>query len=173
MLKAAKVHKYRLGACPLLNGVSIQPIKRISMSAPKILVVDDNPVVVKAVNMKLAAAGFAVLTARDGSEAIGLVRRERPDLIVLDISFPPDVGGGGTGAWDGFQIMQWLHRMDEAKNTPVVIITGQDPSKYRDQAIKLGAAAFFAKPVDNDALIKTIRGELSKGADPASGTNQS
>lgn len=145
----------------------------MSMSNPKILVVDDNPVVVKAVHMKLAAAGFVVVTAHDGSEAIGLVRRERPDLIVLDISFPPDVGSGGSGAWDGFQIMQWLRRMDEAKNTPVIIITGQDPAMYREKAMQLGATAFYTKPVDNDALIKAIRETLSGGANLPSDANQS
>ena len=138
-----------------------------SMSGNKILVVDDNPVVVKALQTRLAGAGFAVVTASDGSEAIGVVRRERPELIVLDINFPPDVAHGGGVPWDGFLIMQWLRRIDEAKNTPIVIITGQDPEKYRAQAMKLGATAFFTKPVDNDDLIKLIRETLAKAARPS------
>ena len=126
------------------------------MSTKKILVVDDSLVVVKTSEMILTKAGYTVFTAADGSEAIGLVRREKPDLVVLDISFPPDVGHGGGVAWDGILIMQWLKRMEEAKNTPVIIITGQDPAKYREPAMKLGAVAFLTKPVNNDELLKLI-----------------
>lgn len=131
------------------------------MSDKKILVVDDNPVVVKAIQMQLAKAGFTVAIATDGSEAISAVRREKPDLIVLDISFPPDVSHGGGIPWDGFLIMQWLRRLDEAKATPIIIITGEDPAKYRDQAMKLGAAAFFTKPVDSAGLVDVINRTLA------------
>jgi CheY-like chemotaxis protein len=136
------------------------------MSAQKILVVDDNVVIVKAVRMKIAAAGYTVLTASDGGEAIGLVRREKPDLIVLDLSFPPDVGHGGGVAWDGFLIMEWVRRLDEAKDTPIIIITGQDPAKYKDKAMALGAAAFFTKPIDNAGLIEVIRQTLGEKPKP-------
>ena len=85
------------------------------MSKQKILVVDDNLVVVKTAELKLKQAGFEVLTAREGGDAVSKVRMERPDLIVLDIGFPPDVGNGGGVAWDGLIIMQWLRRLDEAR----------------------------------------------------------
>jgi len=130
------------------------------MSAGKILVVDDNPVVVKTLELKLKAAGFQVTPARDGGAALAAIRRDRPDLVVLDINFPPDVGHGGGISWDGMLLMQWLGRMEEAKDIPIVIITGENPDKYRDQAIKLGAKAFFTKPVANDELIALIRQTL-------------
>ena len=137
------------------------------MSANKILVVDDNPVVVKTIQMQLVKAGFAVVTALDGSEAISAVRREKPDLIVLDINFPPDVASGGGIPWDGFLIMQWLRRLDEAKNTPIIIVTGENPAKYRDQAMKLGATAFFTKPVDNEGLVEMVAQTLAETTKPA------
>ena len=130
------------------------------MSAKKILVVDDNAVVVKAIQMQLIKAGFEVLVAADGSEAITAVRKQKPDLIVLDISFPADVGSTGM-AWDGFLIMQWLRRLEEAKNTPIIIITGEDPAKYRPQALKLGATAFFSKPVDSEELVDVVNRTLA------------
>lgn len=142
------------------------------MSAKKILVVDDSRVVVKTLEMKLAAAGFSVTTALDGSEALAAVRRDRPDLIVLDINFPPDIGFDGGVAWNGFLLMQWLGRMEEARDIPIVMITGQNPEKYRDQAIKLGARAFFSKPVDNDNLIAAIRDALGSAPKPADGEAQ-
>src|SRR6476646_738516 len=88
----------------------------------KILVVDDSPIILKTLSMKLKSQGYDVLTAEDGSIAVSTARRERPDLILLDISFPPDVAHGGGVAWDGFLIMDWLRRMDEAKDIPVFII---------------------------------------------------
>lgn len=136
------------------------------MSAKKILVVDDNAVVVKTIQMQLVKAGFDVVSASDGSEAISAVRKQKPDLIVLDISFPADVAGGGGIAWDGFLIMQWLRRLEEARNTPIIIITGENPSKYKDQALKLGATAFFSKPVDNAELVNVINRTLA-GVTPA------
>lgn len=133
------------------------------MSAEKILVVDDSLVVVKALELKLVAAGFQVATATDGSSALAAVRKERPDLIVLDINFPPDVAHGGGISWDGFLIMQWLGRIEEAKDIPVVIITGQNTEACQAQAMKAGAKAFLPKPVDPGALIAIIRQTLDNG----------
>src|SRR6185436_18936059 len=81
----------------------------------KILVVDDSPIILKTLSMKLKSRGYDVLTAEDGSVAVSTARREKPDLILLDITFPPDVGHGGGVPWYGFLIMNWLMRMDEAK----------------------------------------------------------
>lgn len=136
------------------------------MRAEKILVVDDSPVVVKALQVKLAASGFQVTTAADGGGALAAVRRDRPDLIVLDINFPPDVGHGGGIAWDGFLIMQWLGRIEEAKDIPIIVITGDKSERFRDQAKKSGARAYFTKPVDPKALIETIRQILPATPNP-------
>jgi CheY-like chemotaxis protein len=122
----------------------------------KILVVDDNPVVLKAFELKLKALGFNVLTATDGSEAVSTARHERPDLIILDINFPPDIGSSGL-QWDGFNIMQWMQRFQEAANIPVIIITGENPEKFKDRALAAGAVAFFQKPIQNEEFLVTVR----------------
>ena len=127
------------------------------MNRKRILVVDDNEVVVKALSMKLQSAGYDVLKALDGSEAVSAARREKPDLILLDISFPPDVAHGGGVAWDGFLIIEWLHRMDEARTIPIIVISGGDPAKYQERSLQAGAVAYFRKPVDNEQLLATIR----------------
>jgi CheY-like chemotaxis protein len=126
------------------------------MNRQKILIVDDDPVVVKAMSLKLAAAGFETLSAVDGSEAIASARREKPDLILLDINFPVDVGI----VWDGFKVIAWLQRVDEAKSTPVVVISGGEAAKFEKRAIEAGAIAYFQKPVDNGKLIVLIRKTL-------------
>lgn len=128
------------------------------MSAKKILVVDDSIVVVKTTEMLLKRAGYEVFTAAEGSQAISLVRQVRPDLILLDISFPAEIGV----TWDGILIMQWLKRMEEGRNVPVIVISGQDPAKYRDQVLKLGAVAFLTKPVKHDELLKLIADTLAQ-----------
>ena len=125
--------------------------------AKKILVVDDNEIILKTISLRLQGAGYRVVTALDGSEAVSAARKETPDLVVLDISFPPDVGGV---EWDGFRIMEWFRRMETVKKTPVIIITGGEVAQNRERAIAGGAVAFFNKPIDHDDLLKVIRATL-------------
>jgi len=141
------------------------------MASKKILIVDDSPVILKAFSNMLRTCGYEVITARDGGTAVNLARQERPDLMILDINFPPDVGHGGGVAWDGFLIIGWLSRMDEAKNIPIIVITGDEPSKYKERALAAGAVDFFHKPVDPGELVSAIRkalGEDSAVSQPVS-----
>jgi CheY-like chemotaxis protein len=132
--------------------------------AKKILVVDDNEIVIKTITLKLRGAGYQVITAMDGSEAVAMARKEKPDLILLDISFPADVG---SVPWDGFRIMEWFHRLDAAKKIPIIIITGSEDPKFRDRATAAGAVAFFQKPIEHDYLLKVIRATLGEATKPA------
>jgi CheY-like chemotaxis protein len=128
-----------------------------SAKKKKILVVDDNEIILKTISLRLQGAGYDVITALDGSEAVSATRKEAPDLVLLDISFPPDVGGV---EWDGFRIMEWFRRMESAKKTPVIIITGGEVTHNKERAIAGGAVAFFNKPIDHDDLLKVIRATL-------------
>jgi CheY-like chemotaxis protein len=125
--------------------------------AKKILVVDDNAVVIKTITLKLQGAGYQVIAAMDGAEAVALARTENPDLILLDISFPTDVGGV---PWDGFRIMEWFHRLDSARKIPVIVITGSEEPKTKERATAAGAVAFFQKPLEHDYLLKVVRATL-------------
>src|SRR6266404_690420 len=126
------------------------------MALKKILIVDDSPVILKAFSNKLRASGFEPLTAQDGGTAVNLARQQKPDLIILDINFPPDVAHGGGVAWDGFLIINWLRRMDEARHTPVIVITGEAGANYKERALAAGAVEFFQKPVDPEQLVAAI-----------------
>jgi CheY-like chemotaxis protein len=119
----------------------------------KILVVDDNPVVVKSLCLKLEAAGYVAITALDGAEAVAQVRKETPELILLDLNFPVDVT---SVQWDGFRIIEWLHRLDSAKKIPIIVITGSEDFKTKERVIALGAVALFHKPLEHDDLLKVI-----------------
>jgi CheY-like chemotaxis protein len=143
----------------MMTGISVMSAEPTEATKKKILVVDDNEIILKTISLRLQGAGYEVVTALDGSEAVSAARREAPDLVLLDISFPPDVGGV---EWDGFRIMEWFRRMENVKKTPVVVITGGENTKDKERAISGGAVAFFHKPVDHDDLLKVIRATLGK-----------
>jgi len=128
--------------------------------AKKILVVDDDPVIVKTLSMLLTANGFKALTANDGPGAAASVERDKPDLILLDIQFPPDAMNIGGALQDGFFIMEWLRRMGEAGDIPIIIISASNSRKDQKHAMEAGAVAFFPKPIDRLALLSTIRNVL-------------
>ncbi|MGH7973165.1 MAG: response regulator [Limisphaerales bacterium] len=120
------------------------------MHRKKILIADDNAVIVKSLSMRLSASGYDIVAAQDGAATVSTVRQERPDLILLDLSFPHD--GGGI-AWDGFLVLDWLRRMDEARYTPIVIISRSDPDSYRERALAAGVLGFFQKPINMPELL--------------------
>jgi two-component system cell cycle response regulator DivK len=141
----------------------------VSTSQKKILVVDDNEIVLKTFSMKLQSSGYQAFTALDGAEAVAMVRKIRPDLVLLDISFPPDVSGM---SWDGFRIMDWLRRVDDTHKVPIIIVvSGVLEEKCKQRALDSGAVAFFSKPVNFDELLKVIRVNLAAQTDkPPSAT---
>ena len=138
-----------------------------TVSAKKILVVDDNPVIVKALSLALESRGYQVFTAEDGPEAFAQVRQEKLDLILLDIFFPPDITQSGN-TWDAFLIIDWLRRIGVADGVPIIIISGAEPMKFKNRCLAAGAAAFHPKPLDVPVLLETIRGILGDRADAAS-----
>jgi len=134
------------------------------MNSKKILVVDDDPVFTKATSMKLRSEGFDVLTAEDGSGAVSALRQGKPDLILLDVLFPPDVAHGGGVSWDGFLIMDWLRRMGNIGDTPVILMTAADPKPYLERARKAGAAGFFQKTIEPGELTRFVHQLLAESA---------
>jgi CheY-like chemotaxis protein len=130
----------------------------LSFQTKKILVVDDNPIILKVLSLALKPKGYEVFTAIDGPEAFTVVSREEPDLILLDIFFPPDISQSGN-TWDAFQIMRWLQRMGgpQASRTPVIVISGAEPGEFRDRCLAAGAANYFQKPVNIPELLDAIQ----------------
>jgi two-component system KDP operon response regulator KdpE len=121
------------------------------MRKPKILVVDDDPDLVKAMRLRLRANNCEVITVSDGYSVIGAAQKERPDVIILDLGLP---------AGDGFVVLERLQSSDALSGIPVIVLTARDPQGNEARALKAGAAAFFQKPVDNDELMNVIRVSL-------------
>jgi CheY-like chemotaxis protein len=112
----------------------------------------------------LGSNGYQVLTATDGPGAASIVTREKPDLILLDLLFPPDAANVGGALQDGFFIIEWLRRMGEAKDIPIIIISGDKSAKDKKNALTIGAVGFFPKPIDRIALLAAIRATLGEDA---------
>jgi CheY-like chemotaxis protein len=133
---------------------------RISLQPKRILVVDDDPVILKTAGMKLRAAGYDVRTVADCSEAIAAVGEYKPKLILLDVNFPPEGLNGGTTAWDGFKLMAWLQNLKSAERIRFIIISSDNPETLERHRLARLAAAFFQKPLNYDCLLEAIAGEL-------------
>ena len=100
-----------------------------------------------------------MLSASEAAAAISCALDQKPELIVLDFNLPPDVGSGGL-QWNGVTIMQWLRRLQDASDTPVIIISSTSPAKLKEQVLAAGAVAFFQKPVDHKELLLVIQKHL-------------
>ena len=135
--------------------------------AKKILVIDDNKIVLKASSFLLAAKGYVVRTAETGSEALSIIRTDKPDLILLDLDFPPDVGNIGGALRDGFLILDWARRLYNAEKIPVIIVSALDPETYKERAQAHGIPLYFRKPVDKDQLLTAIHATLGDAPAPA------
>lgn len=146
------------------------PVRPEDPSAPrkKVLVVDDDPVVVKTLWLKLNARGYQVLCAGDAAHAIKLVREQDPDILLVDVGLPPDIAMGGANLTDGFQVTRWL-QLANTRKIPSIIISGSDKPAYRRQAAAVGADGFLPKPINEQALMDSIECALALPAPVAEG----
>jgi len=132
------------------------------MTAKKILIVEDDMELVQGLSIRLRANGYTVFIATDGITAMRVAQKESPDLILLDIGLP---------AGDGFTVMDRLKSIARLSIVPVVVLTGRDPQGNQQRATDSGAMAFLQKPVDNDVLLRTIRGVLRENGVPVQEKN--
>lgn len=121
----------------------------------KILVVDDDPDLVRALKLRLQANKYDVNTASDGYTAIASAQKERPSLILLDL---------GLAGGDGFFVLNCLRSNVDLAAVPVIVLSARDPQTNEDRALEAGAAAFLQKPADNEELLNAIRINLGSGA---------
>src|SRR5436305_9796231 len=121
-----------------------------------ILLVDADALFLRTLATTLQAEGYEVATAADGSSAVNAARSYKPDLIILDLYYPPDVGHGGGVSWDGFLIVEWIRRMADFSGTRVIFTTTGDPVQHADRARKAGASGLFQKGPDISQLLSVV-----------------
>ncbi len=113
----------------------------------KILLVEDNELSRDMLSRRLARRGHAVVMALDGAQALDTAARERPDLILLDMSLP---------AIDGWEVARRLKRDAVLRRIPVIALTAHAMSGDRERALEAGCDAFDTKPVEFDRLLAAI-----------------
>ena len=119
----------------------------------KILIVDDERDIVKALMIRLQGAGYEVVTAFDGAQAIFVAHKEKPDLILLDIRMP---------AGNGFSVAEKLKHSVNTLSIPVIFLTGSPERNAEERAMTLGARFYIKKPYDPEELLDAMRRALEK-----------
>jgi CheY-like chemotaxis protein len=120
--------------------------------AKKILVVDDEPHIVKLVSSRLEANGYEVIAASDGKEGIEKAKEEQPDLILLDIAMPK---------MTGHEVLKKLKEDKDTKSIPVIMITGRSGAEDIVQCIADGGAVdYIVKPYIAADFLKKINSAL-------------
>jgi DNA-binding response OmpR family regulator len=118
--------------------------------AKTILVVDDEPQIVRFVRAYLEDAGYRVVTAGDGQQALFVARHEKPDLVILDLMMPEMDG------WD------FIRRYRQERDTPVIILTARIEETDQVLGLELGADDYVSKPFSPRALVARVRAVLRR-----------
>ncbi len=114
---------------------------------PLIMVVDDSLTVRKITSRMLIRAGYQVVTATDGVDALEKLEGCTPDVMLLDIEMP---------RMDGFALARELRRDPKTQNLPIIMITSRTADKHRDYAMQLGVNTYLGKPYQEDELLQNI-----------------
>ncbi len=119
------------------------------MGSRSILIVEDDDDLSLALAVRLQASGYRVATSPDAIVALQAVRRNEPDLVVLDLGLP---GGGGL------TFLKRLRSLTSLPFIPVIVLTASAGSE--ETALAAGAQAYFEKPPDNEALLAAVRAQV-------------
>lgn len=114
----------------------------------KILVVDDEPDFVQLMAYNLTRAGFEVLQATNGLDAVHLARRYVPDVVLLDVMMP---------GFDGFSVCEVLGRSPVTSRVPVILVTALDGVAAQARGMEAGAVKQLTKPVNLQTLLATVQ----------------
>lgn len=114
----------------------------------RILVVDNEPNILKLAKANLVASGYEVLTASDGEGGLRLVRAESPHLVLLDLRMQ------GMSGWD---ILKILKADPGLQKTPVIVMTASVRTNQEDRALGAGAAGYLVKPFTIEELLRKVK----------------
>lgn len=122
------------------------------MRRKKVLVADDDRDIVLALKIRLEAAGYEIVTAMDGKEAVESIRQEKPDLAILDINMPEG---------NAFAVLDEL-RDDGIEKLPVIFLTADTQEKSQVKAFHRGIRHYLTKPYDPKTLLVLIEHALDE-----------
>ena len=116
--------------------------------AGKVMIVDDEPDVRKIVKFRLKNAGYDVVTASDGREALDLIKKQRPGLILLDLRMP---------IVDGYEVCRALKADEKLKKIPIIFLTASSGATIKDKTCKYKADSYIIKPFEPEELLKKVK----------------
>ncbi len=116
----------------------------------KILVCEDNPIALKTIEFSLQKAGYEVLQACDGEQALQLLNKEQVDMVITDINMP---------FTKGLELVRYINTRFP-KKIPVIIISGINLKETKDHALELGASGYLTKPFDPKQLLEMVKAEI-------------
>lgn len=117
-----------------------------------VLVVDDEPTARSMLRLILVRAGFEVLEAKDGYEALEQVKRNIPDVMLLDIMMP---------GMDGFTVCETLREQERTADLPIIMLSARADPESINTGLRVGATKYLTKPVTPDELTRHVREVLS------------
>ncbi|MDB6095637.1 MAG: response regulator receiver sensor signal transduction histidine kinase [Verrucomicrobia bacterium] len=120
-------------------------------AAPTILIVDDQPINVQLLKRKLEREHMRVIAAYNGIEALETVRKEKPDLILLDVMMPD---------MDGIEVCQRLQSSDDTRSIPVIFVTARTSKEGKIEGLNVGAVDYITKPIDLDETLARVQTQL-------------
>lgn len=139
------------------NGCGMPPlaavqshVSGVAMNREPILVVDDNPQIRRAVRTILISQGFVVIDARSGEEALDLIRKQRVELILLDVNLP------------GMSGIETCREIRRTTQIPVIVLTVRNSERDKVQAFDAGADDYMVKPFGSEELTARVRATLRR-----------
>jgi DNA-binding response OmpR family regulator len=130
----------------------------------KIAIIDDEEEMVQLLTVELESEGYQVVSATDGRAGLGMIKRERPDLIILDVMMP-DVSG--------YEVIKALKQDGSLKNIPIIMLTAKSLDEDIQKGLDLGAQDYVTKPFHAGLLMKRIATVLHNGHTALDGNKSS
>ncbi len=125
-----------------------------SAEAAKILIVDDEPNIVLAIEFLLQRQGYRTEKAYDGLQALEMVADFQPDIVILDVMMP---------GLNGFEVGQKIRQMPRLENTKIIFLTAKGTQRDKQMGYENGAEAYMIKPFDNEELVTTVHEMMAYG----------
>jgi CheY-like chemotaxis protein len=136
------------------SGADVSHFSNLPAASPTVLLVEDDPDLLEMLCKTLERAGFAVITAIHGIDALARMRSLRADVVVTDILMPE---------MDGYELIRML--LAKWPHLPIVAMSGiEDTPNFRNQALKFGAKAALSKPVNRAHLVEVMREVMGANA---------
>ena len=123
------------------------------MLRKKILIVDDERDIIKAVTIRLQTNGYEVISALNWAQGVSMVHQEMPDLVILDVQMP---------SGDGFNVVENLRQSDRTDRIPIIFLTGSPERNTEERATRVGARFYIKKPYDSEELLDAVKRALDR-----------